>query len=253
MKLLLPDNIFAKVFSLLIPGVKEEDIIYTGSAVISKELNEGKGDIALIPSLDLLNHNDFFVSSKAAVSFDGILSNSNFYFLKQIRLVKELYLRGDVSKNDVILSKIIFSEQFDSSVEVFLDSKPFELNSRNYLICGDDNFAGAIYEAGLSLSDQISDIMETPYVNFVLVSKNEELLKEFTSKLEGLDKYLDENFDEIAAKLNYHQSIIDYLKENLNSIYFDMTEVEKKALADLIRLPYFTGIVEDIIEIKLVE
>jgi len=252
MRILLPNNIYAKLFFSALPGVKEEELIYTGSASISNELADGKGDIALIPSLDLLNHPQFFVSGKAAISFDGSLSNSYYYFLKHLRLVKEVYLKGDVSKNDVILTKIIFSEQFDSTVEVFLDSKPFEINTKNYLVCGDDNFAGSIFEAGLSLADQISDMMEAPYVNYVLAAQKESTLKQFTSEFDLLDKQLEDNFDAIAAKLNYHQSITAEIKANLNSVYFDMTDVEKQALNDLTRLPYFTGITEEIMEIKFV-
>jgi hypothetical protein len=253
MRILLPNNIYAKMFFSAIPGVKEEELIYTGSASISNELADGRGDIALIPSLDLLNHPYFFVSGKAAVSFDGALSNSYYYFLKHLRLVKEVYLKGDVSKNDVILTKIIFTEQFDSAVEVFLDSKPFELNSRNYLVCGDDNFVGSIYEAGLSLSDQISDMLDAPYVNYVLAATDESVLKEFTSGFSSLDKQLEDNFDTISTGLNYHQSIKADLKENLADLFFDMTEAEKQALTDLTRLPYFTGITEEIVEIKFVD
>ncbi len=253
MKFLLPSNIYSKIFSFILPGLEGAELVYTGSAVISKQLAENKGDIALIPSMDLLNHPDFFISGRTALSFDGSLSNSYFYFLKQIRMVKEIFLRGDISKNEAILTKIIFAEQFDTPVDVVLDSKPFELNSRNYLVCGDDNFSGSIFEAGISLADQISDMIDAPYVNYVLASRNEDLIKEFNTALGGQDKFLEDNYDRIMPRLGYHQSIMDNIKANLNSIYFDMTDNEKKALTDLIRLPYFTGITEEINDIKFVD
>lgn len=253
MKLLLPNNIYAEIFSFLVPGIGRDDVILANSAAISKELDENMADLALIPSLDLLNYPDFFVSGKTAISFDGQLSNSFFYFLKQLRKVKEVYLRGDVSKNDVILTKIIFAEQFDSAVEVFLDSHPFELNTKNYLVCGSENYGNNIFEAGLSLADQISDLLEAPYVNYVLVSKDEKLLKDFTSGLSNLDKTLEDSFEQIAGKLSFSHNAIEDVRQNLNSVYYDMTEVEKKSLTDLIRLPYFTGITEDIVETKFVD
>ncbi len=42
-------------------------------------------------------------------------------------------------------------------------------------------------------------------------------------------------------------------EENVNSIISRLTENERKALIDLIRLLYFTGVVEDMIEIKFVD
>lgn len=241
------------MFSYILPGLEGAELLSAGSAVISKQLDENRGDIALIPSMDLLNHPDFFISGRTALSFDGALSNSYFYFLKQIRMVKEIYLRGDVSKNEAILAKIIFAEQFDTPVDVVLDSKPFQINTKNYLVCGDDNFAGSIFEAGISLADQISDMIDAPYVNYVLASKNEALIKEFNSALGNQDKFLEDNFERIMPRLGYHQSILDEIKLNLNSVYFDMTENEKKALTDLLRLPYFTGIMEELYEIKFVD
>jgi hypothetical protein len=253
MKLLLPNNIYAEIFSYLVPGISREDIVLASSAAISKELDENKADLALIPSLDLLNYPEFFVSGKTAISFDGSLSNSFFYFLKQIRMIKEVYLRGDVSKNDVILTKIMFTEQFDLNVEVFLDSHPFALNFKNYLVCGAENYSKDIFEAGLSLADQISDLLEAPYVNYVLVSKDEKILKDFTADLAGLDKMLEDNFEQVASKLSFRTNAVEDVKQNLNSVYYDMTETEKKSLTDLLRLPYFTGILEDIVETKFVD
>lgn len=253
MKLLLPNNIYAGLFASLLPGITQDDIAYAGSALISKDLDEGKADVALIPSMDVLNHPQFFISGKTAVSFDGPLSNSYFYFIKQIRMVKEVHLRGDVSKNEVILSKIIFAEQFDLNVEVFLDSKPFVINTKNYLVCGDDNNMNSLYESGLSLADQVSDLLEAPYVNYVLASKDENVLKNFTSGLSSLDKAFEDNFDNVAPQLNASADMIANLRQNINAVYFDMTEVEKKSLADLIRLPYFTGLIENIEEIKLID
>lgn len=253
MKLLLPDNIYTRLYSMVIPGIHEENIIFTGSATISKELDENKAHLALIPSMDLLSYNDFYVSGKTGISFDGALSNSYFYFLKQLRMVKQIYLRGDVSKNEVILTKIVFAEQFDTQIEIFLDSKPFEFNAKNYLVCGDDNIKGDIFEAGLSLADQVSDLLEAPYVNYVLVSKDEQLLKNFTSQISNLDKALEDNFDSIINRINTTNNIKDYIKQNLNSMYFDMTENEKKSLNSLLQLPYFTQVLQDIVEIKIVD
>ena len=253
MKILLPDNIYAKIFFSLLPGFTEAEIIYSKSAVISKELDEDKADIARIPSMDILSHPAFYISGKAAISFDGAVSNSYFYFIKQLRFVKELFLRGDVSKNEVILSKIIFEEQFDSTPEIFLDSKEFSLNEKNYLICGNENFTDNLLDAGFSLADQIADMLEAPYVNYVLASKNEQIIKNLNTKIADLDKMLEDNFEAVSKNLNVGEHVLSFVRDNLNSLYFDMTEIERKSFADLIQLAYFAGIIEDIPDIKLID
>jgi len=253
MKLLLTDNIYAQIFSFLIPDISKEDISFAPSASISRELESGKCDVALIPSMDLLSYPGFFVSGKTAVSFDGSVSNSYFYFLKQIRKVREVYLRGDISKNEAILTKIIFAEQFDLNVEIYIDSHPFSINSKNYLVCGNENFNNDIFEAGLSFSDQVADMLDAPYVNYVLAAQDESVVKDFAAHLENLDKVFEDSFESIAAKINAPAGAIDNLRQNLNSVYFDMTDIEKKSLTDMVRLPYFTGLVENIEEIKFVD
>ena len=58
---------------------------------------------------------------------------------------------------------------------------------------------------------------------------------------------------------NYEISVItttkgkhrfELLNDNINTVYFDFTENEREALDELLRLPFYHGIVEEITEVK---
>ena len=116
MKILLPQNIFSAVLALSFPEDLKNKIEIRSSATIAKGLEDDSSSIGFLPSCDLIDHQDFFVSRKAFIAFDGLLSNSYLYFSPNQKDISEFLLRGDVSKNDILLAKILFSERFDTAL-----------------------------------------------------------------------------------------------------------------------------------------
>ena len=82
MKLIMPKNVFSAILKTALPQKYQIDILYQESSLICKSLEYNTSAIALIPSLELINNRNLFVSKKIALSFDGMLSNSYFYFIK---------------------------------------------------------------------------------------------------------------------------------------------------------------------------
>ena len=85
-------------------------ISYHPSSMLSKELEKNTDAIALVPVMDLINHKDFFISSKLGISFENLLCNSYLYYNSDEKIFKDLFLFGDISSQEVILSRIIFKE-----------------------------------------------------------------------------------------------------------------------------------------------
>jgi hypothetical protein len=52
----------------------------------------------------------------------------------------------------------------------------------NILIIGDENYEKELFLNGLSFSEEIIELINAPYVNFVLAAKSEETLQDFNSK-----------------------------------------------------------------------
>ncbi len=253
MNIVIPQNIFAAVFALSLPDKFKDKIIIKESSLITTDLEKDKNNVALIPSLDLLKHEDLFVSKKFGISFDGILSNSYFYFIPEQTTFNKILLKGDLSSNDIILSKILFPELFGVEPEFAIDVNPIDFQSNNYLVVGMENESYLITQNGISFSEQIDGMIDLPYVNFVLASYNKESLLEIEKELVGLDETIEKQIDELIGKLKLDSELQNYLLDNFQSVYYDFTEIEIEGLTELLKLPYYHGIVEDLVDIKFAD
>lgn len=246
----LPDNIFTKIFAEIILSEHNQDYTFVSSSLVLNNLVEDKCDIAFIPSLEILQHKDLFISSKTAVSFDGLFSNQFLYFKENDDQLNDIYLRGDVSKNDIILSKILFKEKFGTEINLVIDTKRIETGSKNYLITGNENFENDYYLNGISFCDQVCDLLEAPYVNYVAASKSSAKLIEFNKIVVDADKLIEDNFDKLDLKIS--EKLKTEILRNLNSVYFEMTEIEQDSLKEMIRICFYQGIIEDLFEVNFV-
>ncbi|MFA7420297.1 MAG: MqnA/MqnD/SBP family protein [Melioribacteraceae bacterium] len=250
MKLFAPQNIYTSILESVLPDWME--VVHRPASLVVKELEKNTEALAIIPSLELIKNKTLLVSGKFGISFDGILSNSYYYFSEGERLIKKILVRGDVSINEIILAKILFEERYSSSVELVLDTADKMESGTDYIVSGDYNFTSSKYEKAISLADEVSEMLDFPYVNFVLVSKDRESLTNFEKQIESLDELIEEKLSDSLEKLEIPQSGKDFIKENYSTVYFDLTENEKDGLTELVKLAYYRGISEDIFDIKFV-
>lgn len=253
MKLFLPPNIYAGILKSYLKQHNELDIQIKGSSQLSNELENDKDAIALIPSMDLINHREIFVSKKAGISFDGTLSNAYFYLSDNSqRTLGNIFIRGDVSVNEIILTKILFEERFSSEVEITLDTHKDPTTAQNTLVVGIENFTKWDYNSSISFSDQMADLLDLPYVNFIFASYNKQNLSRLESFFNDVDTKVEENISEMLNDLSLSEEIKDYLKSNIGSVYFEMTSNEMEALNEMIKMVYYHGIIEDIFDVKFI-
>ncbi len=252
MNIIIPQNIFSTLFALALPDGEKEKLTIMDSSLIVKELENNKDSIGIIPSLDLLRHPEIFVSQNFAISFDGVLSNSYLYFKQEQNSLDKILLRGDITSNDLILGKILFPEQYGIEPELLLDSKSIDFDRNNYLMIGIENDTYPIVNNGISFSDHIAELLDLPYVNFVLASYSEESLQNFEEVIQNAVELLNENIQDYLTKLKLDTKLHDFISNNLNSLYYDFTENEREALEELLKLPYYHGMIEELVEIKFV-
>lgn len=252
MKIIIPQNIFAGIFAFVVSKELHANIEVKPASMITSELESGSYDLALIPSLDLLKHNDLFVSSKTAISFDGPISNSYLYFIPEQANVESVLLRGDVSINEIVLSKILFSESYKINPEIKLDSGEIDFENNNYLISGNENLEHLIKRNGVSFSESLAEIINYPYSNFIFAAKDQNKITEFNSLISNIDENIDDKLDTIVSQLSLKSEIVSFLKNNINSVYYEMTENEITGLHETMRLVFYHGIGEEIKEIRFV-
>lgn len=252
MKIYVPANIYSALLGLYLPDELKNGVEILPSSMIAKKVMENEEGVGLIPSLDLLKLPDLKLSKKIALSFDGALSQSYFYFVPEQNKFDKILMRGDVSTNEIILSKILFNERYDLNPEVVLDTGDLDTNEHNYLISGQENNDLVVKHNGVSFADQIAEFIDYPYVNFVLASKDESAVEQVSNSLKDLDLKIEENIVTLLDKIQLPSELNKFMTENIDTVYYEMTENEVEGLHELLKLPFFHGIVDDMIELKFV-
>ena len=207
MKLFLPDNIFTRLLVAVIDKEESKELLFEPSSILSKKLVENPHSAALIPTLELITNKDLFVSQSVGISFEGPISNSFIYYEPGLKDLEKLNLAGDISSMEVILSKIIFKELYDSDIEIAIQTKLDAKISGNYLIAGDENFNNARFEKGISIAEEVIEIISAPFTNYVLASKDKDLLEEYSSKLLPALEKIEYNNNILPENYNLKSSV----------------------------------------------
>ena len=250
-KILLPQNIFSKIFLSELKLNDGNTFEFHPASIIAKKISQEENSVGLIPTLDLLTSKDLYVSSKLGVSFNALLSNSYIHFKEGQETLEQIFLKGDVTTNEIILSKILFKEFYDVDVTPSLVKDESDHVNDNILIVGDENYEKELFLNGLSFAEEIIELIDSPYVNFILAGSSEAVLKQFSSN--HRDNFLNghtENYNELLK--GFTPTSLDFINVNIQHIVFDFEDQDLEAIKSLLQLPYFHGIIKDMIEIKFV-
>jgi hypothetical protein len=250
-KFYLPRNIFSRILISELEDKSEIDYQFVPSSLIVKNLLNEKASAGLIPTMDLITNKDLYISSEVGISFDALLSNAYIHFKEEQETIDELFLRGDVTSNEVILSKILFKEFYDVEIKTTLLNKEVTDFKDNLLIIGDENYEKELFLNGLSFSEEIIELINAPYVNFVLAGISEETLKEINSNFKSsLTNGHPDNFDNLFP--DFPQTSLDFLSVNIQHLVFDFDEQDREGIKQLLQMPYYHGMIKDITDIKFV-
>ena len=200
--------------------------------------------------MDLLNNNELFVSKKFGLSFESSLCNSYIYFKPGQEDVNELCLLGDISSLEVILSKILFKEIYNTDVKLEILTSEQNLQNKNIIIAGNKNFENERFLSGISLSEEVIESLNLPFVNYVFASIRQENLEELNSKLKNLSSLVYDNIEDYKFGENLSGMTKEYIKTNISSLIIDFAPNDIEGITQLLRLPYYHGIIKDIIEVN---
>ena len=250
-KFYLPKNIFSQILISEIEDKSDLEIEFLPAALIVKELSNTNDSIGLIPSMDLITNKELYVSSEIGVSFNALLSNSYIHFKEEQETIDELFLKGDVSSNEVILSKILFNEFYDVEIKTTLLNKEVSDFNNNLLIIGDENYEKELFLNGLSFAEEIIELINAPYLNFVIASSSEDAIKEFNSRhRNSLKNGHAENFEKLFP--TFPQTSLDFLSVNIQHLVFDLEEQDREGITQILQMPYYHRMIKDIIDVKFV-
>lgn len=250
--IILPNNVFTRVIASCLPDDIRCKVSFQPSAQITQNILNRESSVGLVPTMDLINHRDLFVSSKFGLSFDQSLCNSYLYYAADQRDVNSLALYGDVSIQEVILSKILFKEIYSSDIEVEIITNISNVANKNLLLTGDENFINERFAKGVSFSEEIVDTLYLPFVNYILASTDEEAIKKTAAHFEGIDLKVYEKVEQGNFDSRMSGKTEEYIKANISSLVIKFDEKDLEGIKSLLHLPYYHGIIKDIIEMKFV-
>ena len=119
-------------------------------------------------------------------------------------------------------------------------------------ITGIENNDYLLKHNGVSFSDQFAELIDYPYVNFVLAAKEKQILLDFSNELKELDTQIENELDLYIDKLDLKSNLRTHLIENFDSIYYELTDNELDGLNEMLRLPYYHGIIKEVVELNLI-
>jgi len=250
-KFYLPQNIFSCVLLSEIEDKSDFEFEFLPSSLVVKSVLKNEDSLGLIPTMDIITNKDLFISSEIGISFDALLSNAYIHFKEEQETIEELFLKGDVTSNEVILSKILFKEFYDVEIKTTLLNRELPDFKDNILITGDENYEKGLFLKGLSFSEEIIELINAPYVNFVMAGSSEEALKKFVkSHKEDFKKVHSNNFNTLFP--TFPQSSLDFLSANVQHLVFDLEEQDREGINFLLQMPYYHGMIKEIIDVKFV-
>jgi hypothetical protein len=159
---------------------------------------------------------------------------------------------GDVSSTEIILSKILFEELYDSSVSINLLTEEKNIEGKNLIITGDKNFTGERVFSGISFSEEVVEMLSYPFVNFVLASKDKSVIKKLNGQCKNLSNLIYDKAEKEDLPGSYSGKIIEYIRQNISSLILDLDSNDCDGIDQLLQLPYLRGMIENIMDIKFV-
>ena len=254
MNYLFPDNLFSRFLAYSMPEVERQRIIFLPSAQLTAALRKDKNAIGLIPTLDLIKHEELFVSKLGGISFESEFCNSYFYYPANPdqKKITEVILSGDVSSIEAILCKILFAELYEQEVKITLQSSSDISSDKPVLLIGDNNYINEKCMTGISFADEVIEILSAPFVNFVFASRDKKSLEDFNNVFTALIPKYYESVLPFISLLDYSEEMKDKIRQEFSSFVFEFDSMDLDGIAQLTRLPFYHGMIKEMIDIKFV-
>jgi chorismate dehydratase len=220
-------------------------------SALAVELNAGKLDVALIPSIAYAkNSPELQIVPECGIIAHGEVKSIRLYFNKNLKTIKSVAV--DISSmTSVILTKILLAERFEVKPE-FIASMPevekMLATADAALVIGDS----ALFktkpsdENYLDLAEEWHEMTGLPFVFAVWAGRRnvldiDDLQAIISSKILGQDN-IDSVCQDAAAEYNADFNLVkSYLTEN---VQFDLGEEEIAGMRHFFELAYYHGALE---------
>lgn len=251
MKIGISPNLMTSMFATIFKSKLGCEVVFYPVSKLPEAVKNREIDMALIPPLDLHNAGDLAVSSSYGIVADSLFSNSFLYFKPGETEVNNITMKGDISFHDITLLKIIFKELYNTNPElVAYDGEITKIT--NLYIAGDENYLTGRYDTGMNITEEAVECLQSPFISYILVSSQEEILESVHAKIKQMNEDLYEFGEDYLALSGMPEETLTVLQYGIRNISFELTEELLESLKTMMALPYYYTLAEDIPEYTLV-
>lgn len=249
----LPNNLYTRLIKQVMTENLANRVVFSETPLLMKRLLSGEYQAVLVPVFELLNKDEeeLFISSKYGLVLENDLSLSFLYFPPDTDEIEEIQVAGDVSSQDILLTKILLKESFEIEPKISLASKE-EKPQASLLLSGDLNFAQNRFMKGMNIAEHVAELLTLPYVSYILVSKSKDVLEELHHEFTGLNDALSELVETGGWDSGITPEVTEFLRVNVASIVLELIDDDRKGIEQLVQLPYFHQVVDEIPELRFV-
>lgn len=253
MRLLLPENIYFRALVSILPPESGISAEFRPSAAILQAFESKEADVAFIPSLYLIKDDSLRISPKIGLSFEG-LGSTSFLVLHEVpeEGKPDISITGDHSIQEALLAKMMMNELYTIEPRFHIKTADDALNDKNIILAGDIAFTSGKYKEALSFGEEVVEMNDLPYLNYVLAAKDSGKGRQAEKILAELsDKFYDVLEGEELFGLDPESR--GFVRENMPNTILDIDEADLEGLNALLRMLFYEGLTEDIRELKFFE
>ena len=207
-----------------------------------------------VPPIDFAqNSSGMVLYPNLGVSSIGDSGVARLFLRKNLPVIRTLAV-GNVSTTDVVLSRIILGEKYESEpaiVPVIGTVDEMLAKADCALISGDSLLRLQTDHPFIDLVDEWTDITELPFVHTVCIAREDAFAKEVVALLTSSQEAGKHSIDSIANELSAELKISsDTLQQYLSHFSYGFNESSKTALEEFFRMAFYYGILGDVPEIN---
>jgi len=238
------------------PDVLGELLFDTPAKHIERLLSK-ECDAAFVAPMDYaLNSSDLILFPNVGVTGSGLEGIVRLYFRGELHSITSMAV-GSVSTTDVVLSRILLAEKYDSAPAIIPVAGSVDdmlAKADCALVTGDALISVQSQRPFIDVVDEWSDVTELSFVHTLGVTRDESFNKEISELLLASQQAGRIEIEAIANELAQERNLsADDVHQFLSHFSYGFDEQARQSLETFFEMAFFHGMRGDVPEIKIGE
>jgi len=231
------------------------ELLFDTPSVHIDGLMSNERNAVFVPPVDFAqNSSGMVLYPNIGVSSTGYSNVARLYLRKNLPVIRTIAV-GAVSTTDVVLSRIVLGEKYDSEpgiVPVIGSVDEMLAKADCALVTGDSLLTLNNEHPFIDIVDEWSDITELPFVHTVCISRSDMFDTGISAMLHSSLEAGKNSLDSIANELAAETALsADLLQNYFSHFSYGFDELSKASLEEFFRMAFYYGMLGDVPEINI--